>query len=155
MRKLVAAVESVLDKILLLIFTVMVVAIVWQVFARYVLLRPTVWSEELARYLMVWTTMLGSALVVRRGGHVAVTVFVELLPARVQHAIGFFRDALTILMAGYLAYCGYGFALAGARRTSSGLGIPMTYPYAAIFIGGLFLALIVLFDRIIKEGEPE
>lgn len=103
MRKLVAAVESVLDKTLLLIFTVMVVAIVWQVFARYVLLRPTVWSEELARYLMVWTTMLGSALVVRRGGHVAVTVFVELLPARVQHAIGFFRDALTILMAGYLA----------------------------------------------------
>jgi TRAP-type C4-dicarboxylate transport system permease small subunit len=77
MRVVLSVVERVLDKILIVLFLVMVVAIVWQVFARYVLGAPTIWSEELARFMLVWVTMLGSAYVLEHGGHVAVTVFVN------------------------------------------------------------------------------
>lgn len=155
MRKPVEYIETVLDAVLLIIFTIMVVSIIYQVFARYVIMRPTVWSEELARYLMVWTTMLGSALVLRRGGHVAVTALIDILPVYIQRVIAFVRDIIVIFMAGYIAYFGYDFAMRGGARTSSGLDIPMTYPYMALPIGGALIALFVVFSRVAKEGGEE
>lgn len=150
MRVVLNVVERVLDKILITLFLVMVIAIVWQVFARYVLEAPTIWSEELARFLLVWVTMLGSAYVLEHGGHVAVTVFVDLLPPPLQRAMEFVRDAIIIAMAGSLAYFGYGFAASGGRRVSTGLGVAMTYPYAAIPVGAGLIAVFLLARRIVR-----
>lgn len=154
MRKVVRAIELFLDRCLMVLFVTMVAAIVWQVFARYVLERPTVWSEELARFLVVWVTMLGSALAIRRNGHVTVTVFVELMPPWLQRVVGIVRDGLVVSMAGLLAYYGYGFALAGGRRTSSGLDVPMLYPYAAICVGGVLIGVLVVSRYFVREDDP-
>lgn len=145
--------STVLEAILIVIFAVMVFAIVYQVFARYVLESPTVWSEELARFLMVATTMLGSALVIGRGGHVDVTVFVELLPHPAQKALAIVRDLLIVTMGGVLAYYGYGFALAGGRRISSGMNVPMVYPYTSIAVGGALIAIFVVLRRFAGPDE--
>ena len=148
MLRVIRGLEWILDKILLVLFTTMVFSIVYQVFARYVLEQPTAWSEELARFIMVAVTMLGSALVLGNKGHVAVTIFVEILPMPVQRVIAILRDLLIVGMGGVLAYYGYGFALAGGRRTSNGLNIPMLYPYTALCIGGVLIALFVIFRRL-------
>lgn len=153
MRKLARAVELLLDRFILVIFAVMVFAIVWQVIARYVLQQPTAWSEELARFLLVWITMLGSALVLTKDGHVSVTVFVDLLPAPFRRFFAIVRDLLIVGMAGILAYYGYGFALAGQRRTSSGLDMPMLYPYAGIALGGLLIGVFVILRHVRAEDR--
>ena len=145
---LVHLVERVLDKVLIGLFLVMVAAIVWQVFARYVLQAPTIWSEELARFLLVWVTMLGSAYVLEHGGHVAVTVFVDMLPEPLERAVAVVRDFIVIAMAGSLAYFGYGFAASGPRRISTGLGLPMGWAYAAVPIGAGLIAFFLLARRL-------
>lgn len=148
MRKVNDVVEQWLDLALVGLFIVMVAAIVWQVFARYVLEQPTVWSEELARYVMVWVTMLGSAHVLRQEeGHVAVTVFVDLLPEPLRRVIGLVRDVLIIGLMGALAWYGYAFAMLGGRRMSSGLGVSMTYPYLAIPAGAVLIGCLLLLRR--------
>ncbi len=146
-RGAVDTVERALEAALLLLFLVMVGAIFWQVFARYVLESPTAWSEELARFLLVWVTMLGSALVLRDDDHVAVTLVIEQLPMGLRRAIGFVRDALILAMAGALAYYGAGLALLAHRQTSPGLNIPMAYPYAAIPVSAVLIALFLCFRR--------
>lgn len=150
MRKLSDRIEQLLDKLLLCLFAVMVAAIVWQVFARYALARPTIWSEELARYLMIWVTMLGSAYVIRHGDHVTVTVFVDLLPRRLALAVAWLRDALVVGLMGFLAWYGYEFAVLGGRRVSSGLALPMTYAYVAIPLGAALIAFFVLTRRLLR-----
>lgn len=148
MRTLAAWAGRLLDSLLLCLFVVMVAAIVWQVFARYVLEEPTAWSEELARYLMVWVTMLGSAHVIGKDGHVAVTVFVDALPGAAQRALALLRDALLLVLTGALAWYGYGFAMLGGRKVSTGLELPMTYPYLAIPVGAALIALALLAQRL-------
>lgn len=148
MNKLLGLVESVLDKLLIAFFLTTVFAIVWQVIARYFLGSPTIWSEELARFLVVWVTMLGSAYVLEHGGHVAVTVFVDMLPDPWQRFFAWLRDLIVIAMAGGLAYYGYGFAVSGARRTATGLGLQMSYAYAAIPVGAALIAFFLLARRI-------
>jgi len=124
----------------------------YQVFARYVLEAPTFWSEELARFLMAWLTMLGSAVLIRSDGHIAVDYFVNRLPLAGQRAARFLCDVLTLATCGLLAYYGAQLVSLGGRTTSSGLGLQMAYPYMAIPLGAVLIAAILLLTRISESG---
>ena len=54
------------------------------VFARYVLNRPLIWSDELASALFLWLAMLGSIIALGRGEHMRLTAVVSMLPARLR-----------------------------------------------------------------------
>ncbi len=145
------AVERLLDSLLLAAIAVMVVSICWQVFGRFVLNHSPGWTEEVARFLMAWITLLGTAAVLRRRGHIAVTFVVELLPRSVALAVGLLRDLLILAMAGALGWYGYAFAVIGGRRDSAALEIPMFYPYLAIPVGAALIALLLLLSRAGRE----
>jgi TRAP-type C4-dicarboxylate transport system permease small subunit len=145
------AVERLLDALLLAAIAVMVVSICWQVFGRFVLNHSPSWTEEVARFLMAWITLLGSAAVLRRRGHIAVTFVVELMPRPLALAVGLLRDLLILVMAGALGWYGYAFAVIGGRRDSAALEIPMFYPYLAIPVGAALIALLLLLSRAGRE----
>jgi len=52
-----------------------------QVITRYGLGDPLIWSEELARYLFVWVSMIGAALAIREGGHFGLDLLIRRVPA--------------------------------------------------------------------------
>ena len=52
-----------------------------QVVTRYGLSDPLIWSEELARYLFVWVSMIGAALAIREGGHFGLDLLIRRVPA--------------------------------------------------------------------------
>jgi TRAP-type transport system small permease protein len=148
-------IERFLDYATLLIFCVITGSIVIQVFARYVLNSPTAWSEELARFLMAALTMFGSAAVIRREGHIAVTVLVDRLSGPVLWTVNLVRDVLVIGMAGTIAWYGFGLAMIGRRQLSPGMEIPMAYPYAAIPIGAFFIGILLLLSRIAPRSGAD
>ena len=59
--KLREKIDSFLEKALILIMSLMVVNVLWQVFSRYLLTNPSSFTDELARYLMIWIGVLGAA----------------------------------------------------------------------------------------------
>jgi hypothetical protein len=68
---------------LLVVFgAVMSVVVMLQILFRFVIYIPLPWSEELARYLMIWTGMVGSFVALREGRHIGVTLVVNRLPPR-------------------------------------------------------------------------
>ncbi|CAN0603966.1 unnamed protein product, partial [Ectocarpus sp. 12 AP-2014] len=71
-------IDAVLGKTLVLIMSVMVINVLWQVFTRYVTGNPSSFTDELARYLMIWIGVLGAAYVSGRNLHVAI----DILPLR-------------------------------------------------------------------------
>jgi len=66
------------------VFVILVVDVLWGVATRYVLGHQAPWTEELARLLLVWLSMLGTALAYAHGSHLGVDVVLEALaqPAR-------------------------------------------------------------------------
>lgn len=139
---------SVVERVLIGVLTVMVTAIMIQIVGRYVFSSTPSWTEEVARMCMAWVTMLGSAALVRRDDHIAVTAVIDACPPTLARALLALRDALILVMAGGLAYYGYGLVLVGGRRTSPALEIPMFYPYLAIPVGAVLIAVMLALRRL-------
>lgn len=150
--RLAAGLERVLDLVTGSAVAVMAGVIAYQVFGRYVLDRSPSWSEELARYLLIWMTMLGSAAVLRSGRHIAVTVLVDALGPGSRRAILAVRDAVLVTVSGLLAWWGLAFARLNATQDSPGMEIPMSIPYAALPAGAVLIVILVLLARLAGTG---
>ena len=125
----------------------MLAAIGTQVIARFIIGAPTVWAEELARYLLVWITMLGSAALLEKNQHITIDILITSVPVRVRTVLMWLRDAITLAVCGLLVHYGWLLVSIGGRQTSTGLGIKMSLPYLAIPVGAALMALVLVFSR--------
>lgn len=118
---------------------VMTIMVFLQVIFRYVLGEALSFSEELARYMFIWSVAMGTALALRTHSHIGVEIFVELLPVRFHKLMAFIASLLSLLFFGLLI--GYGFVMVGATmdQESAALLLPMGYVYLAIPISGIVL----------------
>jgi TRAP-type C4-dicarboxylate transport system permease small subunit len=142
LRRLNDALEWAALAVVICMVAVMCSVIFAQAAGRYVFHFSLTWSEELARFLLVWVSMLGGAVAARRRMHVGFESLVEALP----RALGRFVRALGGLVALFVfaVMAGYGYRLAkfNMMQLSAALEWPMGIPYAAVPAGA---ALLVLF----------
>ncbi|MHA6344419.1 TRAP transporter small permease [Roseivivax sp. CAU 1761] len=150
--RVLAAAAGLLANLLML---AMISAIAVQVVARFVIGAPTVWAEELARYLLVALTMLGSAVLIERNGHISIDIFVVLLPPGPRRAVDLLRDTVTLTVCGLLVHYGWLLVGIGGRQTSTGLGVKMSLPYLAIPVGAALMAAILLLTRLGRAAPAE
>ena len=151
--KLCDAVESVTTVLTVLITAVMVALIVASVFARYVVGDPIGWAEQVAKYLMIWATFLAASLGVREGAHIAMTVFLDKLPARIKSLT---QKLVFLLVAAFLLttlYQGVKFTSSVASHSDPLVWeMSMAVPYAAIPVG-CALMLVQLICRYVRSGH--
>ena len=144
MYKLLDRIEKALDAVLVFMMIVMAGAVVLQVTSRYVFNNPTSWSEELARYLFVWITFLGAAVVIRKRRHVDVTVLTDRLPPSAAKVVYLVSDVAVLFMLGALTWAGAGLAIMAHRQLSAAMDLPMSLAYSAMPIGtGLMFVFLV------------
>lgn len=86
------------------VLAVVVAITIAQIVMRYVLNAPLIWSEELARFLIVWMTFLGAAVVCCDGRHLNVDVFFRAAPPVLRRALRVFNACVAL---GFLAILGY------------------------------------------------
>ncbi|GAB3487749.1 TRAP transporter small permease [Marinomonas epiphytica] len=123
---------------------VMTLSILVQVFCRYVLDDSLPWSEELARYLMVWMTFLTLPVVSRMKQHAALEIILGALPARLAVLL---ELALYVLVAIVLFYAfdrSWDFAVKGNRMLATALPITKAWSYMAMPIGFGVMMLVYL-----------
>lgn len=122
---------------------VMSVVIFWQVVCRYVLKGSLPWSEELSRYLLVWTGFIGGAYGVRLGAHIGVEAFTLLLPKKAQSILKMFVIICLIILCCIIFR--FGCTIVGTQlskhQLSPAMRIPMGYMYAAIPVGMVFFVI--------------
>jgi TRAP-type C4-dicarboxylate transport system permease small subunit len=147
--KIRAQVDSVLEKVLVVIMSTMVINVLWQVFSRYILANPSSFTDELARYLMIWVGVLGAAYVAGKGNHVAITYFSEKFSSANQKKVQTFIN-LTILTFAIL-----GMLIGGVRlvyitlvleQLSPALKIPLGVVYSVIPISGILIIFYKILD---------
>lgn len=105
------------------------------VFFRYVLNNSLTWSEELARYGLVYATFIGGAVAARRGSHIRVTFLENALPESWARWLGKFQDLVTLGFVLYVAWLAIRISEILSSTRSAAMHLQMHYVYAAIVIG--------------------
>ncbi|MFP3976465.1 TRAP transporter small permease [uncultured Marinobacter sp.] len=121
-----------------------VAAILFGVFARYIAGGAPIWTDELSRFLIIGTVMLGAGAVWAEGGHMRVGLLEKLLPAPIARVLVVYQWLLTLFVALGAAWASYRYALSVNMFTTSGLGISRTIPLMSLPLGFLLLAWHVL-----------
>ncbi len=130
-------VDRILFGTLATIMAVLVLAVLWQVFTRFVLRDPSSYTEELARYLMIWLGLLGAGYAAGQRLHLSIDLFRR--SRKVEIAI----EACTLCFA-ILALIIGGSRLVWTMlylgQTSAALQIPLGFVYVAVPISGVLIA---------------
>ena len=114
------------------------------VFFRFILSDPLPWSEEAARYMMVWVTFLGAGYAMGKGRHIGVTLFVEKLPEQVRRKVTFAAEIIIMLFLASVTVQGINLMISLRTQTSPAMDLPMILPYLAIPVGAVYMFLHLL-----------
>lgn len=120
-----------------------IVIVLLGVFFRYVLADALYWSEEVARYLMIWMGFLASGIALREGAHIAIDALIKRVPASVRAPLAALIRILCLVFLLTVTALGAMLIQRIAGQRSPALGINMLWPYLAIPTGCLIMAIEV------------
>ena len=151
MLNIITCIKSFLDKFLfticIVIMTVFVIDVSWQVLSRYLLGSPSLYTDELARFLMVWLTFLGGAYMFGSDSHLSVNSLRDMMPAKMQNAIFVFTYLLIGAFAILVMIMGsQRLILRTLSQPSPSLGVPMGYFYSILPLSAVFIIIYMLLN---------
>lgn len=130
--------------------SVMVLLIFAQIVSRLFFSSSFAWTEELARYLMIWSTFLGASFAFKYGAHIGVEVFVRKLPNLVKNIVQVIASLASLVFFIFMISKGWEIIGRSMVQTSPALEIPMGYVYMIFPISGVLMCLNLI-DVTIKS----
>jgi TRAP-type transport system small permease protein len=130
------------DWIAFVIFWSLAFIVFLQFFTRYVLNDSLAWTEEIARYGLMWVVFIGGAMVTRRNSHIAVELLSNVMkPGPLRAGLLAFVDLVKLAFIGLLAYLSITITERMDIQRMTVFDLPMSYVYAGVAFG-CFLMLI-------------
>lgn len=112
-----------------------------QILFRYVFKISAPWTEEAARYLMIWMALLAAGLAFKNGEHFNIDFLTNRMKPRHQVSLSLWMSLIAGLFILSIILWGIPFAKLGFFTTSPGLQISMFLPYLAVPVGGALMLL--------------
>ncbi|GMG84313.1 TRAP transporter small permease [Paralimibaculum aggregatum] len=146
------------ERVCVALLALLVIDVWLGVVVRYAIPLPITFTEELARYLMIWMALLAVSSGIAHREHIGVGFVLERLPAPVRRwlAVGF--DVIGFVFFAALFWYGLGFTERGFSRLTMIYAIPKGYAFAGVplaaFVACLQLALMGVHDWF-AERAPE
>lgn len=152
LKRISDAIDNIIMKAVFLSVVGMIISISLQILFR-VFFDALTWTEELSRYLLVWSTFLGATLAYKRRMHISVTFCVELFKNRMRKGLVILSVVSSIVFFIVVTLFGVKYMMVQSSQVSAALRIPMSWVYIVIpfsfivmTIHGLVAILEEIFD---------
>lgn len=158
LKKIEELVNTILEWLLISLMAANVLNVLWQVFTRFVLKSPSPFTEELARFLLIWVGLLGAGYAAGKKRHLAIDFFVNRLEARARWTAGLlvqfcvFVFAFLVMVVGGIRLVAITFAL---NQISAALRIKLGFVYLVLPVSGVLLLFysVLFFVENYKKKE--
>ena len=142
-------IDYLIERLLILLMSILVLDVLWQVFSRYVLNAPSSFTDEMAGFLLIWVGLLGAAYVSGKNEHLAIDYFAKkasltkqkYIQYSIQIAIILFAVSTLIIGGSWLVYTRFYLSV-----KSSSLGIPLGYVYSILPLSGVLILYYAVSD---------
>ncbi|MGE0802083.1 MAG: TRAP transporter small permease [Lautropia sp.] len=148
-----SVIDRIVEGLLAAIFAVILVIGLLQIFHRFALNSSLSWSEEAQIFGHIWIVFLGIPVAYRRGAHLYIETFRDMLPQRIGAGFDLLIELTWFAFAVALMVLGYRVAEVAALQESPGLEVPMSYPYYGMVLGGGYLLIVAV--RRIAAWRPD
>jgi len=144
MNKFINKLDFLIEKLLILLILAIVLIVTWQVLSRYLLHSPSSVSEEVARFLLIWISLIGAVYCYRTKAHLGLDIITNKLAMQQQKIAAIFTHVMVFLFSALVLVIG------GCRlvtlafepvQYSPALDVPMGYIYSVLPLSGLLLCL--------------
>lgn len=151
------------EEMMLVCFLILMVIIMGlQIVARYVFSSSLTWSEEITRYIFIWSGFLSASYCIRNGVSVKIDQVVALLPEKLYHIVRICTYIVEIIFFAYLLPFAYGYVVSSfeSGQKSPALGLPMyIVQFSTLFSFSLcifrLLEKLILRIKLVKNLESE
>src|SRR5262245_63749572 len=143
---------ALLSWLLALSVAILVIPVSLQIFSRYTALIPSyIWTEEMARFLFIWTIMIGAMIGVRESSHFEVDVWPR-LPRRGEATVRLLGRLGVLAAALVFVFAGIEFTRFAWNRTSELADLPLWLIHVAWPVAG-FTWIVFAGEQIIDEAK--
>ena len=142
MKQIRSQLDKIIELLLVSILSAMVINVLWQIITRYFSASPSSFSDELARYLMIWLGLIGSAYVSGKKEHVSIDYFLKKLNHKKKVLLNRLIDFIILFFAFFVMIIGGGhlvFVTIKLEQLSPSLQIPLGFVYSVIPLSGLII----------------
>ncbi len=159
MQKIINTIDAILIHILIFLMVALVAAVSWQVVSRYGFSTPSSWTEEVARFLLIWIGVLGAAYAFRTGVHLGLDVLPKKLSGNSAQALKLFTLLAVVFFSVVVLIIGGGGLVVltwELRQYSAVLGLPIAFVYSVIPTAGALICFYAIAAAMGEEiGDPE
>jgi len=135
-------VDKVIQYLLVILMTLMVLNVLWQVFTRFIMNDPSSFTDELARYLLIWLGLLGAAYVTGQKMHLAIDYLLNKTKPAVKSKLEYVINSSIFLFALFIMVIG-GVNLVSLtlylEQISAALQIQLGYVYIVLPLSGILI----------------
>lgn len=141
MEQIFSTIKKILETALVVIFTVLVIDVVWQVIARYAKISSG-FTEELSRFLLIWLAVLATAYSRSYKGQMAIDYFYNKFNSKGKYILSLFIEvcimtfALLVMVIGGINLVNITLKL---EQLSPSLGVPIGYVYSIVPVCGIII----------------
>lgn len=150
--------DDILQKILVALMAVMVINVLWQVGSRYIVQSPSSFTDELARYLLIWLSILGASYATGKKMHLSIDLLAMKLKPGNQKKLNAIIYLLVALFAFFVMVMG-GLRLVYITftlgQTSPALEVPLAYVYVVLPLGGIIIIFYSIMNILYPEKEED
>lgn len=143
------------ERICVVLVAVLVLDIWFGIVARYFLELGITWTEELARYIMIWAALLAISSAAHRREHIGLVFVLTALPPRPRRVLQAAIDCLGIAFFLFLLVYGIRMTIDGASQFAMIFGMTMVVPFAAVPVSAGLTALQIFMVAIRPPTTPE
>jgi len=148
--------DQVLKTVLAILMAVMVLDVLWGVFTRYVMGAQSQWTEELARFLLIWIGILGAAFASGKRMHLAIDILPTTLEGKRQKLLMNGIHLVVILFAIAVLLIGGSrlvYITSKLGQVSTALDLPLAVVYSIVPISGLFIIIYKTMDLLSPSAD--
>lgn len=147
-----------IERLCALLVALMVIDVWIGVLSRYAVDLQITWTEELARYLMIWAALLAVSCGVYYREHVGLILLLEGMPRKIQSKVRLLLDLLGLAFFLILLWYGINLTSEGSSQYATIFNMTMTLPFAAVPVSAGLAALQILLVSIrdiSRIAQPE
>lgn len=147
MQRIIRILDVILRNALVALVLALVLSVSWQVISRYIFAAPSSWTEEVARFLMIWVGLLGAAYAFRTGAHLGLDILPSKLAGRSAQVLKVITMLVVVLFSLTVLIMGGGSLVAltwELRQHSAVLGLPIAFVYSVIPLAGVLICVYAI-----------